>query len=91
MDINLFCFLMNPVWAKHHIVKNIRDEWLQNPENHKYWGPILRLPEPPPSPARSLGGPIPTIEEIEDDEASGEEGPRPKRLRCASDDEREST
>ena len=91
VDINLFCFLMNPVWAKHHIVKNIRDEWLQNPENHKYWGPILRLPEPPPSPARSLGGPIPTIEEIEDDEASGEEGPRPKRLRCASDDEREST
>ena len=39
--INLFCFMMNPTWKNHSIVKYLA-EWL--PANLSYRGPVLKMP-----------------------------------------------
>jgi hypothetical protein len=39
--INLFCFMMNPTWKNHSIVKYLA-EWL--PANLSYRGPALKMP-----------------------------------------------
>jgi hypothetical protein len=39
--INLFCFMMNPTWKNHSIVKYLAD-WL--PANLSYRGPVLKMP-----------------------------------------------
>ena len=52
--INFFCFIMNPDWRKHSVVKYV-ESWL--PENLDYVGPVLKpparpspIPTAPPSP-----------------------------------------
>ena len=50
--INLFCFMMNPTWKNHSIVKYLA-EWL--PANLPYIGPVLKMPtlfiDPPALPS----------------------------------------
>jgi len=65
LGINMAAFNMNAAWRAHPAMIWVKDEWMADPRNYDYVGPILNMPEPvysaPPSP------PSPVIEELEDE------------------------
>jgi hypothetical protein len=65
LGINMAAFNMNAAWRGHPTMKWIKEDWMGDPRNYDFVGPILNMPEPvysaPPSP------PSPVIEELEDD------------------------